>query len=327
MRRDGGGRRPSPNRHNRTGAPGAVLDSKQVQGAQPSMGEKALEERLAEMEKKMELKFKADCEAAVAKAYQDGRKQAEEALTSYRLPYPQAMVQSFKELKYIPVKQMRAVCSRVGQVAKPREFAISAEMKVVVPEEEISDDGGRISPIKYFAHLMEIIYGYYFIGGHKSATLLKKMMDYWRLLLALYEIFTFESLVKADEYVRSREEAQGNPKTLTWAIDQTTRYRLLREYQPGTLMQVGTGLRKKKNIKQLQGSRLTQVQAACDNYIKGEECKRPDCIWYHGCRPCKVVSPMPHPLANCVSLEPRVLKLKKQKVRKTLGRPSSQATA
>ena len=44
MRRDGGGRRPSPNRHNRTGAPGAVLDSKQVQGAQPSMGEKALEE-------------------------------------------------------------------------------------------------------------------------------------------------------------------------------------------------------------------------------------------------------------------------------------------
>ena len=181
VRRDGGGRRPSPNRHNRTGAPGAVLDSKQVQGAQPSMGEKALEERLAEMEKKMELKFKADCEAAVAKAYQDGRKQAEEALTSYRLPYR-----------------------------------------------------GRISPIKYFAHLMEIIYGYYFIGGHKSATLLKKMMDYWRLLLALYEIFTFESLVKADEYVRSREEAQGNPKTLTWAIDQTTRYRLLREYQPGT---------------------------------------------------------------------------------------------
>lgn len=33
-------------------------------------------------------------------------------------------------------------------------------------------------------------------------------------------------------------------------------------------MQAGTGLRKKKNIKQLQVSRLTQVQAACDNYIK-----------------------------------------------------------
>ena len=58
----------------------------------------------------MELKFKADCEAAVAKAYQDGRKQAEEALTSYRLPYPPAMVQCFKELKYVPIKQMKAVC-------------------------------------------------------------------------------------------------------------------------------------------------------------------------------------------------------------------------
>ena len=52
--------------------------------AQPMGVEKRLDERLAEMERKMELKFKADCEAAVAKAYQDGRKQAEEALT--RLP-------------------------------------------------------------------------------------------------------------------------------------------------------------------------------------------------------------------------------------------------
>ena len=222
---------------------------------------------------------------------------------------------------------MKAVCSRVGQIAKPREFNITAEMKVVVPEEHImQEDTGKISPLKYFAYLMELIYAYYFVGGHKSGTLLKKMMDYWRLLQALYEIFTFESLVLADEYVRSRDEAQGNPKTLTWAIDQTTRYRLLREYQPnnGTLLQLGT--RKKRNIKQLVAVPKATL-APCDNYMKGLPCLRPDCPWYHGCRPCKVHFPTPHPIDTCVSTEPRALKLKKQKVRRTLGKPSGQAMA
>ena len=59
--------------------------------------------------------------------------------------------------------------------------------------------------------------------------------------------------MKADEYVRSREEAQGNPKTLTWAIDQTTRYRLLREYQPGTLMQVRDGPEKEEEYQATAG--------------------------------------------------------------------------
>lgn len=316
-RRDGGGNRPSLNRQNRSGGPGVMLEPKHVHD-QPMAIEKAFEEKLAAMEKKMELKFKADCEAAVVKAYQDGRKQAEEALTSYKLPFPPNMIQCFKELKYVPIKQILAVMSRVGQVTKPREFAISAEMKVVVPEiEGGSNEGGKITPLKFYSALMEGIYAYFFLGGHKSLTLLKKMMDYWRLLHALYEHFTFESIMQADEYVRSREEAQGNPKTLTWAIDQTTRYRLLREYQPGSVLQLGGPRTKKKPFKVNQPN----VLLPCDAYIKGLECKRPQCIYYHGCKPCKIAYPSVHPLATCVSLDPRTIKLKNQKVKKTIGRP------
>ena len=238
--------------------------------------------------------------AATEAGYLKGRSEAEAETSDKWLPSNDpALVARAKELKYISLEE---ICRNGSIKKKNKEIPLTNGMKIVCDEEVGGENAIKwLEWQQLFADLLDL---YIIQGNHPEKA--SEMLTHYRLLQRFgnNHTFSYESIIKYDTHVRSRDEGQG-PK-LSWRYDAATRQVYLQDYvkkerafTPPSFNSSTQTAKKPKFSGKKSTPPSNKSAGVCYEWIGGKVCTFKSCRFLHTCTACDISQPKLHNLDRC----------------------------
>ena len=129
-------------------------------------------------------------------------------------------------------------------------------------------------------------------GGHMDK-LHSVFMPHSQILIRLGNAkkYSYQSIYRFDEHVRSRESGQG--PNLSWSFDHATSHIFLEPFVAKEPKD------RKMAVKGKSNGKAQATELVCHKWAAGGKCTFPNCKFSHQCKPCGVKNQQKHDLAAC----------------------------